>query len=181
MTAELKQLVDDKLEQSYVLAEAHFKRKFTRPLVLYKLTGQVAGYASWKHNRINLNFILLRDNVEDFIERTVPHEVAHLITDAVFGNRLRTTRTGRRRIHGKEWKFVMRVLGIEDETVCHSYDLSKSVTLNIRKFEYKCSCTTYLLGVCRHRKTLQGEGDYFCRKCHEDLTFVRQVSGARYG
>ena len=94
----LKMQVQRKLNQSLLLAEAYFKRKFTMPEVNYELRGIKAGVAYLQKNEIKFNRTLLQENMDEFIRQVVPHELAHLIVYQMFGCV---------KPHGKEWQLVM--------------------------------------------------------------------------
>jgi predicted SprT family Zn-dependent metalloprotease len=70
-----------------------------------------------------------RPMVRDEVDRTLRHEVAHLLAQ---------WRVGRRRIapHGEEWRQACRDLGIADETRCHN--LPFSTKKYSRRYLYRC-------------------------------------------
>lgn len=176
--ADLRSMVKAKVEETYLVAEAHYDKIFARPKIVFKLTGRVAGYASWKHKHLDFNLQLLKHNVEDFLARTVPHEVAHLIAHAVYGKAMvRKTRRGglRYQAHGPKWKAVMRILGVDDITRCHHYDTSVSSKRKTKQFEYACGCQTFKLGIVRHNRFRTGNVSYHCLKCKDDLVFIKQL------
>jgi SprT protein len=89
-----------------------------------------AGRADYRHRLISLN-PRLRDHPPE-IDRTVRHEVAHLLAQF---------RAGRTRIlpHGDEWREACRDVGISDEKRCHT--LPFPVSKHARRYLYKCpSC-----------------------------------------
>jgi SprT protein len=71
-----------------------------------------AGRADYRHKLISLNPRLAQHG-EAEIDRTLRHELAHLLAQF---------RTGRRRIlpHGSEWRQACRDLGLADEKRCHN-------------------------------------------------------------
>lgn len=170
VTAAIKARVEAKLKDGIARAEAKYNRKFSMPHVVYDLRGRTAGMAILRNWKIRLNAVLLMENIDDFIDRTVPHELAHLITDVVypeahdrsaehmrnvlnagllgvFGTQRRIKRP-KRDIHGAQWQSVCRVLGMTDITRCHSYDTTNSrvVKSNGRQIEWKCTgCGDVLL------------------------------------
>lgn len=89
-----------------------------------------AGYAKWPMWKVELNPLLA-----DFpgqVDRTLKHELAHLIAYA---------RAGRKRIdpHGKEWRKACADLGIPDESARHTLPLPRSK--QTRNYTYQCpSC-----------------------------------------
>ncbi len=89
-----------------------------------------AGYARWPQWRVELNPRLAEFDGE--IERTLKHELAHLVAYA---------RANRRRIapHGSEWRRACADLGIPDESTRHTLPLPR--IKQARKYSYACpSC-----------------------------------------
>lgn len=110
----------------------------------------VAGCAYVKSKRIELNEVLFLENVEQFFSRTIPHEVAHVITRIIYPHA--------KQAHGPEWRNVMSMLGVDDNTRCHSYDVSSVVKPRLsEKFTYVCSCDRPLiLSKIMHNKIQRG-------------------------
>jgi predicted SprT family Zn-dependent metalloprotease len=88
-----------------------------------------AGRADSHRNLISLN-PRLREHDAAEIDRTLRHQLAHLLAQF---------RAGRRRIspHGAEWRRACRDLGIADEARCHT--LPFPVKKRERRFLYKCA------------------------------------------
>jgi SprT protein len=87
-----------------------------------------AGRADYRFKVISLN-PRLRDHGDAEIDRTLRHELAHLLAQF---------RAGRRRIlpHGVEWRQACYDLGIGDEKRCHN--LPFPVSERLRRYLYKC-------------------------------------------
>lgn len=87
-----------------------------------------AGRALFHRNLISLN-PRLREHGAAEIERTLRHELAHLVAHS---------RAGRRRIspHGPEWRQACRDLGIADEQRCHT--LPFPTHRRARRYLYRC-------------------------------------------
>ena len=88
-----------------------------------------AGRADSRRNRISLN-PRLREHDGAEIDRTLRHELAHLLAQF---------RAGPRRIppHGAQWRRACRDLGIANEARCHT--LPFPVQQRARRFLYRCS------------------------------------------
>jgi len=81
------------------------------PEINFKLKGEFAGRAYGERWLIKYNYLLLKLNFQDFIDNTIPHEVAHLVEYAMYG------KTG----HKETWKNIMKDLGVKEITRCHTY------------------------------------------------------------
>ncbi len=155
-----KQLIDTaetKIIDSFLKAEAGFKKTLKLPTIAWEDMGRVAGRASYSRNQITLSPTLYFENQNDFVERTVVHESAHLVAYQVFGDEITGrsssnfgsvmvfnpfTRHHRRRVnraqpHGHQWKQTMRVMGVDASLItrCHSYDVSSVANV----WKYKCT------------------------------------------
>jgi SprT protein len=176
ITDVVKQQVLAKLQSGLDLIAAHYGKRLPMPKVLYTVTGSTAGFARYDAWMINLNAAIMERNFDDFMERTVLHELAHLVTDRLYpeirpkdkpgewkaatkvivtfnaGKMTSKTKTPRPKIqhHGARWKEVMGVLGVEASR-CHSYD-TEGISKRKSKYEYKCNnCSAqFLFGPKQH-------------------------------
>ncbi|HEY2615294.1 MAG TPA: SprT-like domain-containing protein [Chthoniobacterales bacterium] len=87
-----------------------------------------AGRADFRRKLVSLN-PRLREHDAAEIDRTLRHELAHLLAQF---------RAGRRRVspHGAEWKKACRDLGIADESRCHA--LPFPIQRPARRYLYDC-------------------------------------------
>lgn len=132
---------------------------FTPVPVRFDLRGRAAGMYRVQHGQrhIRYNPYIFSKYFDDSLVTTVPHEVAHYVTDMLYG--LRNIRP-----HGVEWQEVMRSLGAEPR-VTGQYDLQDLPVRRQRRFTYRCDCTTHLLSTCRHNRVHRGKAVYHCRRC----------------
>lgn len=104
-------------------------------LDIVSLRGTTAGKAFLTDNLVKVNWTLYTQNQKQFLNNgTMPHEVAHLVNYQLNGPR----QDG----HGPQWRAVMRRLGIENPTKCHSYDTSSVRDITVI-FPYKCDRCGY--------------------------------------
>ncbi len=124
----------------------------------YTLSGQRAGVANTHKMLLNFNPYILKSQADVFIERTVPHEYAHIVACMKYGNREH---------HGYGWKGVMRALGLKPER-CHDYDLSM---LPNRGWKGECNCPgkEWDISIIRKRRMLANPAVYTCRRCNGHL------------
>lgn len=157
--------VEDKVLETLLTAQRVFGRTFELPKVEFKDMGRTAGKAYFGQNRIVLAPTLLQENGFDFIERTVPHEIAHLVNHYVY--------PFAKQAHGPEWRSVMRGLGLSEVSRCHSYDTS-SVAQSRDKWIYTCGCgKRFEFGAARHRRAQSGQ--YRCGKCKSPCIYTGNV------
>ncbi|MEZ5302820.1 MAG: SprT-like domain-containing protein [Verrucomicrobiales bacterium] len=113
-----------------------------------------AGLARYHESQIDLNPRLILFTGDE-VDRTMRHELAHLVAYA---------RAGRRKIqaHGKEWRRACADLGIGDESRCHTLPFERRQCAP--KFAYQCpGCGTV---VTRVRKFARYSACYACCKRH---------------
>jgi len=174
--AKVKAEVESKLRECIAIAENKFGQKFKFPTVKYDKRGSTAGTANIKNWSVNFNSVLLMENLTDFINRTVPHEMAHLVDfklnpenfeSGLVMNRYGRIKRTKRDVHGSTWKSIMVLFGAPVSR-CHSYDVSNaSVKKRTSKHVYVCqNCGTKMeLGPKRHSKMARGVTNYWMRGC----------------
>ncbi len=143
----------------------HFGQPVPEVEINFELKGQAAGmvrFPAFGKPQIRYNALLLNENADDFLKRTVPHEVAHVIARAYHSRNIRP--------HGTEWQSIMHFFGAEASR-CHSYDTQRASTRKLQQFRYACSCSEHLLSSIRHKRSLAGQR-YNCRKCKNPLKLV---------
>ncbi len=142
------------------------------PDISLDIRGTCAGKATYKvrngirHYLVRFNPTLLRENREDFIARTVPHEIAHIIEYILFN------KAG----HGPNWKGICATLGMRDITRCHSFDVSNAQVRKVRRLEVSCACqgTRTVSSVIFNR--MKRGRNYTCNTCHARLKFLEDSS-----
>ena len=134
--------------------------------VRFDLRGHAAGMYRVRgvERQIRYNPYIFAKYFDSNLKVTVPHEVAHYVTDRLHG--LRGVRP-----HGREWKAVMKSLGV-DARVTARYDLAGVPVRRQRRFDYRCACRTHLLTSCRHNRVVLGRATYHCRNCGKVLVPV---------
>lgn len=166
------------------LASDLYGRKFSDIDVVFNLRGKAAGmYRCYVpkgkglpllnilgvtsrpiKREIRFNPWLFAKYPEDSYDNTIPHEVAHYLSDCLYGlNKIKP--------HGHEWKSIMQDLGAEPK-VRGSYTLEGIPVRNIKRYSYACACRHVQLTSYRHQKIQKGVQQYSCRDCGEVLTPV---------
>jgi SprT protein len=152
-----QQLVIQKVEHCISHASSYFEQNFRLPKISFKQRGKIAGCARLQTNELRFNPVLLCDNIDEFLEEVVPHEVCHLLAYKLFG---------KVRPHGKEWQSLMiELFDLKGQTY-HRMDVTK---VKGKSFHYQCECGPIELGIRRHNNVLKGKQTYICRKCRSPL------------
>ena len=155
-----QQAIVEAVEDCYLLAERQLNRRFPRPEINFKLRGKSAGTAHLQLNKLRFNPILLEENLQEFIQQVVPHEICHLLAYQLYG---------RVKPHGKEWQALMvNLYGLIPSTT-HSLNTDSVAS---KTFDYQCRCGVVALSVRRHNKVQRQQTLYRCRRCNETLSRV---------
>ncbi len=152
----VKRVVEETVAHYIHMAERQHDRKFTMPKITYFHTGRTGGQATPARWEVSFNTGLLQDNLQHYMTRTIPHEVAHLIGYALNG--FERTANGRYIIHGAKFKEQMRAFGCET-TRGHNMDTSKveRKKRTTTKHPVKCACGwTGTIGTVRKNKMANG-------------------------
>jgi len=162
MKSELINRVEDKILETFLLAEQKFGKVFELPKLSFELnSSHVAGQALLRSWKIKINPEFLEQYPDKIISRTVPHEVAHLVAYKVYPYA--------KQHHGPEWKSVAVKLGTEP-TRCHSMHLPSK-----QPHTYVCSCQKFHVSNLIHRKIQNGQRR-FCPMCKKDLVYLSSVN-----
>jgi len=148
------------LTNNYIIrANTFFHSRFKTPVVLFDLIGRAAGMLRVKSagTEIRYNPYIFAKYFDDNLATTIPHEVAHFIAYKLYSPH-------RVQPHGKEWRQVMEVFGVEAVRTCQ-YDLTGIPVRQQQRFSYQCSCTQYEFTSRRHNQAEKGKGYYLCRQC----------------
>lgn len=131
--------------------------------VLFDLAGRAAGMYRVRRREavIRYNPHIFARHFEHGLQTTVPHEVAHYITDRLYG-------LARVAPHGREWRGVMQALGAPAQASCR-LDLAGVPMRRQRRYAYSCACRRHELSACRHNRVGSGRARYFCRACGGEL------------
>lgn len=177
---ELKQRIANEVQRYIEIANNIYKpaSPLMMPTISYKLRSKSnAGMAHTPKWRLRFNPLFLERNVEHFIARTVPHEVAHLVTDKLFYMKHGKYPRGHGMVHGAGWRSVMRTFGVphHEITRCHSYNSEEIKQIlgpshDRRRNLFSCpSCGKETkFGDAVHKRIMQGF-HYFTRCCKQRI------------
>ena len=140
-----------------------FNRSFDLIPVLFDLRGRSAGMYRVKNGcrTIRYNPWIFAKYFDSNLTDTVPHEVAHYITEQLYG--VRSVRP-----HGEQWKSVMRAFDVQPVRTSN-YNMDGIPVRQYQRFHYYCECTTHQLASRRHKQIKQGLAYYACRQCGAKL------------
>ena len=161
-----RQQVREATAEAIERASDLYGRRFAPVRVCFDLRGTSAGmYRVRRGDRcIRYNPWIFARYFDDSLIVTVPHEVAHYVTDCLHG-------LSRVRPHGPEWRGVMRALGAPPR-VTGCYDLSGLPLRRQRRFDYRCECRRHQLSAARHNRVQRGEVAYHCRECRTAIVYA---------
>ncbi|PJG59493.1 SprT family zinc-dependent metalloprotease [Aeromonas cavernicola] len=167
LSSQLESQLVQRVDACFVQAQARLGRTFARPKIYCNMRGRAAGAARLQTWELRFNPTLYQANQQAFLAEVVPHEVAHLLVHALWGE---YQGQGRSRVrvlpHGRQWQSVMReVFGLEPNTT-HRFDLA---VLAQPTMPYRCLCQQHQLSLRRHNKVARGEARYHCRRCQAAL------------
>lgn len=131
--------------------------------ISFDLKGRSSGMyvVRGKHRYIRYNPYLFSRYYQESLSTTVPHEVAHYVSDLLYG-------LGNIRPHGKEWKRLMIDLGAEPR-VTGNYSLEGIPVRRQKRFSYRCDCRLHQVSAVRHNRMVRGVAKYYCRQCGSKL------------
>ncbi len=167
----LQQQVEARTQQLLATARQHFQQDPGQVVIRFDLTGKAAGMAMFPSRGtpvIRYNALLLTENRDDFLRRTVPHEVAHVVARRLFGRKIRP--------HGAEWRQVMQLFGAEASR-CHNYDVTRSARRTLKRYAYRCDCRTHQLSSIRHNRVKRGQ-TYHCLACKQPLVALEKTDSS---
>lgn len=186
LTKAEEKLIIDAINKNIALAQSKTKKSIKPVVVKFSSTlGAIAGHCRTTgdfRSTITINTILFKENVQGFIERTIPHEVAHHVTWNIYGW-YDSIAKSKVIAHGRHFRHVMKnILGCKDASTYHSYDttnavkFSSTVKTTRRKVaktnEYKCSCgKTHLVSNLIQRRMQAGQVR-ICKTCRGKLVKV---------
>lgn len=165
ITLQQQQQVLQKTASYIHLAVDIYNKNIGQIPVYFDLKGRAAGmYVSEHKNQyIRYNPYIFAKYFEDNLLITVPHEVAHYISDVLYG--LRNIKP-----HGSEWKNIMLSFNTEPN-ITSDYDLTGIPVRKLQRFEYQCGCRKHQLTAIRHNKVRRGKVSYRCKYCASPVVF----------
>jgi SprT protein len=128
---------------------------------MYRVRRESKSRFARQYREIRYNPYIFAKYFDDNFMTTIPHEVAHYISDVVFG--LKNIRP-----HGREWQEIMRFFGA-DATVTADYDLTGIPVKKQTYITYHCACREHRLTTIRHNRIRKYNYQYLCKHCKSVL------------
>jgi len=163
LSPRLQKLLEDKVLETLERAQRAFNITLDIPKIEYRDMSGTAGMAYPTLWKVVYAITLFEQNEERFLNRTVPHEIAHLVTHKIYPKA--------KQAHGPEWRYVMHVLGVTDNSRCHSYDTSsvkKRRSPRAKPNRVYCGCGSKFVTDTIYRRMIEGRG-YRCTTCDKRL------------
>ena len=175
--------MDARIAADVAVINKHFKENLIPPRVLFDVKGGNAGYVTSKDNHtiIHLNPGFFVKDEDEMVNCTTPHELAHWAEHKIYGGWERIGVRGKRSVHGRRWKKIMSVLGVDDSRT-HSMDTTHVKRKTKKKYEYKCTgnCgATITVSSVVHNRILRGTHRYSC-KCGGGLQVMKALGKVTY-
>ena len=133
---------------------------------MYRVSRQKGWHFVQLKREIRYNSFIFSKYFDDNFSTTIPHEVAHYISDILYG--LKNIKP-----HGNEWKTIMQAFGA-NAAVTADYDLSGIPLKKQSLYTYHCQCREHQLSAIRHNKIKKRHYRYYCNFCKQALQFKQQ-------
>ena len=170
ITVEQQRQVIAETERYIAVAAVELDCPFESAAVYFDLKGQAAGmYKITGRGRnaqrvIRYNPWLFAKYWDDNFTTTIPHEVAHYITEQLFD---------RVPPHGSQWKSVMALFAADDSRTCN-FDMEGIPQRSVTHFSYQCDCREHRLSIVRHNKVVRKGARYLCKFCNGVLKMAAE-------
>lgn len=168
VTQDIKTLAKQAVRKCQDKVRQHYQLDLPDAEIDFSLRGRCAGQAQLSaagQARLRINLQLLKENLDDFLHQTIPHEIAHLVV--LWQNRKTRKRP---KPHGPEWQRVMQDCFELMPTRCHSYQTTPARVVP-RSYTYRCNCQQHMLTSIMHKR-LTKKFQAFCKQCRSPLTFI---------
>ena len=144
--------------------ELCIKYKIVHPVFNFNRKGRIGGDSDGKE--IRLNYVLYKENVEEYLNQVIHHELCHH-----WHFQLGTKGTA----HGKEWKDLMRRMGVKPDR-CHRMDTTTAETVQNKRFHvYSCSCPEVAHVTAKRHQQIQSallnHKPVNCFKCKQPMGY----------
>ena len=166
----LQKQVEAAVRQAEERARQFYRLDLPEASIDFSLRGRCAGQARLDRHgsaSLRINQQLLAENRDDFLLKTIPHEVAHLVVNWQTRNKRQ-----RPRPHGPEWQAVMQDCYLLSPTRCHRYQTTPARVV-ARPFLYTCSCREHRLTSIMHNR-ISRNVQALCKACRTPVRFVSQ-------
>lgn len=158
---EIYEAVDKKVKETVDKLNKKFNFNMQYPVIHYDVRGTTGGLAKSASMTVHYNDKLLKENVEEFLATTVPHEVCHI---GVYHLCHVEKRSYPKNGHGADWQIMMRVAGVNARKY-HEYEVERKEPV---EYKYECGCPEGLIIPEKTHKKIKGKA-MMCKKCNQPL------------
>lgn len=130
------------------------------PTVEYSNMISYAAIANVKLNRIKISILYLREQENETLNDTIPHEIAHIVADKLYGKNIKP--------HGKEWYNIAVMLGSSGKVTCERLQII--TPRSRRNFQLFCGCKVGPLVSRILVERIKSGDEYLCPTCRETVT-----------
>lgn len=158
---QIYELVDKKVKETVDKLNSKFNFNMKNPPIYYDIRGTTGGLAKSASMSVHYNDKLLKENMEEFIATTVPHEVCHI---AVYHLCQTEKRNYPKNGHGADWQIMMRLAGVNARKY-HQYEVPTKEPV---EYHYECGCPNGLIIPEKQHKKIKNKA-MICNKCKKQL------------
>lgn len=179
---EVRKAFEAKIAETIAKCQPNCKEPINVPKLVFRNLGGRAGTNRFtpltRTSVITINpaYFEKEGGYNEQLNKTLPHEVAHHVTDFIHG-------LGKHnKSHGWQWARTMRWIGLPAER-CHKMDVEGIVNRHERPYKYECHCSTpHLLTARKHNKIVNSGGRYrlSCRRCRHHIVYVGLVVNGHF-
>lgn len=169
---QIKQLAIDAVRAAEQRARDYYTIRLPAAKIDFSLRGRCAGQARVECSGatfLRINLKLLSENLADFLQQTIPHEVSHLVI-----NWQARKKNKRPRPHGPEWQAIMQNCYGLQPIRCHAYHTTLARFVP-RNFLYRCECREHRLTSIMHKR-MSRRYKALCKSCGAQLKFVIELA-----
>lgn len=138
-------------------------------LVTFEPCGSTAAWAKTLQYQVNINPILVMENLDEYLNVIIGHEVSHIVSDRVYGQDTQD--------HGPEWASVMAILGLPPDR-CHTLDTTRA-RRKMKTFKYQCGCAVdniHHVSTRANRLVRIDKREFNCLRCNTALIPLESAS-----
>jgi len=170
-TSELEIKVIRKQEElERKLSKADLGFGIPNPKIEYNLKDRFLGKC-WGNYLIQLSPHLLKEYKDEYINYVFVHEYAHAVVNTLYPNGMNGVK--RVRPHGKEFKKVCRLFGIDGGATTEKFlDSKRKIKGKQKRWTYTCDCREHKISTTIHNRIQKSGKTYQCTNCKSNIEYI---------